>query len=90
MPTWRLLKVSAEAVKKEVLFSRNIPLYQRDTIKRGLIVFDYYVRGKKKLALIIPNRISLAQMLSHIHYKRQGKVDQYRRPKGDKGGVNEE
>jgi GT2 family glycosyltransferase len=28
---------------------QKYPLYRRDTIKRGLIVFDYYVRGKKKL-----------------------------------------
>ena len=51
------------------------PNYPRDTIKRGLIVFDYYIRGKKKPTLVIPNRIALAQMLPHIHDKRQGKID---------------
>ena len=28
---------------------RKYPNYRRDTIKRGLIVYDYYIRGKKKL-----------------------------------------
>jgi GT2 family glycosyltransferase len=33
--------------RKEI--QQQYPTYPRDTIKRGLIVYDYYVRGKKKL-----------------------------------------
>ena len=34
---------------KRIDIQRRYPIYPRDTIKRGLIVFDYYIRGKKKL-----------------------------------------
>ena len=39
-------------------------------------------------ALIIPNRISLPKMLSHVHDKSERKVNQNRRPEGDKRRVD--
>ncbi len=43
------VKSISNSRQKRSAVQHQYPVYQRNTIKRGLIVFDYYIRGKKKL-----------------------------------------
>lgn len=54
------LKNIARHQRKRKALQSEYPRYTRDNIHPGLIIFDYYLRSRKRIASVIPDRSTLS------------------------------